>query len=90
MTVFVVRWQRMIDGEDESGNFEFCYTNEKDAEKAMLEDVENIKKDWEKDIKVRVKVGEKNDNGCFDYYGIEAEDGSYDRHEWWIDKLPVV
>ena len=35
--VYVVRWQKRVDGEDKFGNLDVCYTNEKDAEKAMLQ-----------------------------------------------------
>lgn len=89
--VFVVRWLKRIDGEEECGNFEFCYKDEKEAEKKMLEDMENTKKDWEQDEEVKSRIGKKNGNGCSDYCGIWIEDNNtYDYHDWYIDKLPII
>ena len=48
MEIYVIRWLSRIDGEEECGNFEVCYTDKEKARKAMLDDVENTKADWEK------------------------------------------
>lgn len=94
MTIYAIRWLSRIDGEEECGNFEVCYTDEKKARKAMLEDMKDTKADWEKDgIAVESRTLGPNGEGdkdC-DYAEITAEgmDGNYDYHEWWIDALDV-
>lgn len=91
MFVYVVRWEKRIDGEEESGNFEVCYADERDAEKAMLADMENVKSDWMKDYpETKSSVGEKNGNGCSDFCFVAIEGEYYDYHEWHIDKLELV
>lgn len=93
MNIYVIRWASRVDGEEESGNFEVCYTDEANARKAMLKDFENTKADWEKDgVKVESRTlgpNGENDENC-DYMEITVEDDdSYDYHEWYIDKLDV-
>lgn len=93
MKVYVVRWLSRIDGEEECGNFEVCYTDEADARKAMLEDVANTKEDWGQDVKVSQRFLGPNGKGkknC-DYAEITVkDDDTYDYHEWWIDALDVA
>ena len=86
MYIYVVRWQKRIDGEEESGIFNVCYTDEDNAKKAMLDDMENIKKDWEKDEHVSTNFGD----GSGDYCEIYIGHGTYDYHYWYVDKLEVV
>ena len=91
MFVYVVRWERRIDDETESGNFEVCYADEREAEKAMLEDMECLKSDWMKNHPdTKTLVGEKNGNGCSDFCAVTIGDDYYDYHEWHIDKLELV
>lgn len=87
MFVFVVRWCKRIDGEEECGNFEVCYTDEELAKAAMLKDFEDTKADWGKDVteSVRMELTQTDD-----YCSVQMTDGSYDYHEWWIDKLELV
>lgn len=104
MEIYVIRWLSRIDGEEECGNFEVCYTDKDKARKAMLDDVKNTKADWEKDFKDYLKsIDEKvksrfagpdgNGKADCDYAGIWIEDGNgdgtYDYHDWWIDTLDV-
>jgi hypothetical protein len=95
--VYVVRWLCRVNGEESCGVFEYCYTNERDAEKAMLEDIKNTTEEWQAleneygiGETIHTKQGKYNDNGCIDYYDIWFEKGSFDYHKWWIDKLPVI
>lgn len=94
MFVYVVRWANLIDGEDECGNFEVCYTDEKDAEKAMLADMEDTKSDCLKGWPEGTKsfIGKKNENGCSDFCSVEIEKNllDHDYYEWYIDKLELV
>lgn len=86
MIIYAVRWLKRIDGEEECGNFEVCYTDEDKARKAMLTDMENTKKDWEKDGTVFTNFGDK----IGDYCGIYMENDTYDYHDWYVDKLEVM
>ena len=86
MYVYVVRWFKRIDDEEEFGNFKVCYTDLDKARKAMLDGMENIKKDWEKDGTVFTSFGDENK----DYCGIYICRGTYDYQEWFIDKLKVM
>lgn len=86
MFIYAVRWIKRIDGEEECGNFEVCYTDEDKARKAMLADMENTKKDWEKDETVFTNFGD----GSGDYCGIYIGHGTYDYHDWYVDKLEVM
>ena len=102
--IYVIRWLSRIDGEEECGNFEVCYTDEAKARKAMIEDMKKTKADWEKSnedylkgINETVKertLGPNGEIGCCDYAGIWIEDGNgegtYDYHDWWIDALDVA
>jgi len=95
--VYVIRWFRLIGDEYESGNFEFCYKDEKAAEQAMLEDVKNTTEEWQKKENERgngetihTKAGERNGNGCIDYYGIWFEKDCFNYHDWFIEKLPII
>lgn len=93
MKIYVIRWASRIDGEEECGNFEVCYTDEDKARKAMLEDFKNTKADWEKDGKPvnsrTLGPDGENEKDC-DYVEITVEDDdTYDYHEWHIDKLDV-
>ena len=99
--VYVIRYSYRIDGEECCGNFEFCYTDEKAAEKAMLQDIEDAKKRWsgfgekigEKvDVKCEMEHG---DNGLVDYCSIWIEKPGvncdyWDRHYWWIDMIGIA
>lgn len=86
MYIYAVRWQKRIDGEEESGIFNVCYTDLDKARKAMLSAMENIKKDWEKDEHVLTNFGD----GSGDYCGIYIGHGTYDYQDWFIDKLKVM
>lgn len=95
MFVFVVRYLSFGDGGGtDAGNMEICYADEHDAEKAMLEDMENVYNEWCKTAKdgmniVKV-IGEKNPNGCSDYGIVHDESGIYHGEcGWWIDKLEL-
>lgn len=93
MKIYVIRWVSRIDGEEECGNFEVCYTEEAKARKAMLEDVKNTKADWEQDgvtVNSRTLGPDGENTEIPDYAEITIEDGStYDYHEWYIDELDV-
>ena len=86
MYIYAVRWIKRIDGEEECGNFEVCYTDNDSARKAMLADMENTKKDWEKDETVFTNFGD----GSGDYCGIYIKNDTYDYHDWYVDKLEVM
>ena len=83
MFVFVVRYEKQVDHEVESGTFDKCYTNEEAAHEAMIKDFENTKADWAKNGEISSSL---NTDSCF----IMATDNTYDWHEWYIDKLEVV
>lgn len=87
MYVYAVRWFQRVDGETSCGNFEVCYANEEAARRQMLQDWENIKKDWSKDVDAYKVCARVSDDG--DWCNVEMQDGSYDYHEWWIDKLEL-
>lgn len=86
MHVYVVRWCERIDGEEKCGNFDVCYTGLDEARKAMLDDMEKTKMDWEKDYQVFTDFG--NGSGCF--CEIYIGHGAYDYKDWFIDKLEVM
>ena len=87
MNVYAIRWESRIDGETDSGILDPCYANIDSAKKAMLEDMETTKKDWELNgdtVSSRVSDGET-------YCEITAnEDDSYDYHEWHVTSLELV
>ena len=83
MFVFVVRYVKQVDSEVESGTFDMCYTNEEAAQEAMIKDFETTKADWAKDGEISSSM---NTDSCC----IQANDGSYDWYELYIDKLEVV
>ena len=90
--IFVIRWLSRIDGEEESGNFEVCYTDEAKARKAMLDDVKNTKAEWESDgvtVNTRTLGPDGENTDIPDYAEITVDDGSEDYHNWWIDELDV-
>ena len=95
--IYVVRWLKRIDGEEECGNFATCYTDEARARKAMLEDYEYTYRDWlfsteDKDTVKRLTMGpnRSDDPDTADYAGVWVEDNdTYDYHDWWIDKLDL-
>jgi hypothetical protein len=93
MKIYVIRWASRIDGEEECGNFDVCYTDEAKARKAMLDDVKNTKADWEKDgkrVNSRTLGPDGENTDISDYAEITVEDDdTYDYHEWHIDKLDV-
>ena len=86
MYIYAVRWIKRIDDEEECGNFEVCYTDEDKAREAMFTDMENAKKDWEKDGTVFTSFGD----GSRDYCGIYICRGTHDYQEWFIDKLELL
>ena len=86
MYIYAVRWIKRIDGEEECGNFEVCYTDKTKARIAMFAEMENAKKDWEKDETVSTNFGD----GSGDYCGIYIAHGTYDYIDWYVDKLEVM
>lgn len=92
MKIYAIRWLSRIDGEEECGNFDVCYTDEEKARKAMLEDMKDTKADWEKDgnpIESRTLGPNGEEDEDCDYAEISVNGGNYDYHEWWIDALDV-
>lgn len=94
---YVVRWQKRVDGEDKFGNLDVCYTNEKDAEKAMLDDMENTRVEWQIDEDsrgfgetIKTCIGKKNENNCATNCSIWFDRYSFDYQDWFVDKLELV
>ena len=95
--VYVVRWRKRVDGEYWFGNLCVCYTNEKDAEKAMLDDMEDTMVEWQTDEDVRgfretlkTCIGKKNENNCATNCSIWFDRYSSDYLDWFIDKIELV
>lgn len=86
MYIYTVRWINLIDCEVESGIFNVCYTDLDKARKAMLDDMEKTKKDWEKYETVFTHFGDESG----DYCGIYINHGTYDYQDWFVDKLEVM
>lgn len=82
--VFVVRFREFVKGEESAGcgNFDFCFEDETEAQKAMLEDIDEKVK-CHADNEVNPQSSHTED------YGVVTFDNG-NKYEWWIDKIGVV
>ena len=90
---FVVRYLASRGGEVESGNFDFCYAEEGNAEEAMLRDADETLRQWSMlpeyaPHKVSLARGEPNDDGHHEFCEVKADNGDF--YRWWVDKLPLM
>lgn len=86
MEVFIIRWSKCVDGEHEGGVFELGYTEEASAKKHMMEDVANVRKEWEEEYgEITEILGSEGD-----YHGIEANNNTSDCCDWWIDQVTLI
>ena len=84
--VYAIRWAKRVDGEEESGVFDTCYTDRKAAEAVLRKDVDETKAEWTRNYE-GYEVEFRELDG---YFSVAVPDiGTYDYCEWWLDELEV-
>jgi len=91
--MFVVRWssENQADGEYECGNFDFCHKTEKKAVKAMLDDMNETKADFDDkidEVKSDTFMGDDEIETCT-LTVTRAGSGETTIYRWWVDKLAI-
>lgn len=91
MFVFVIRYEKVVDGSFESGTFDMCYVDEESASKALVADYESTMRDWGSiedncEITSRTFV---NDDGLIESACIEDKRNN-DNYTLFIDKVEVL
>lgn len=86
MKVYVVRWTRRSNGEEDGGNFGECYTDRTHANFAMQEEFNFMVRDWQKDY-AGWKMETCNEDG---YCSILIHNDEFSCMEWFVDELEVI